>query len=266
MKKAMILALAMLLALSMLACGKQKTDPIADPTAEPTTEPTEELTPEPTEEPTPEPTEELKKETGIVGSWTLMTMERDGASYNAADLGVSMTFAFGEDGKVAITAYGETNTDAYTFVDNEIVVSEPAGDVTGAYDPVTDTIWFEKDGVKLTLVRTESLPETEATEEPAAAYTKADIVGTWSLTSAKTMGITVPADQLDFEMRFTFNEDGIASMLYNGETFEGLSWDLIGNIVRLSAYGVDLYDFTFDGITLTLHENSENVDMFFEKN
>ncbi|MBQ2201625.1 MAG: lipocalin family protein [Clostridia bacterium] len=92
-----------------------------------------------------------------------------------------------------------------------------------------------------------------------------EIPGTWNLTGAKASGIKVDASQLGFTMSFTFNEDGTAAMTYEGETTDGLNWALDGSVVKLSTHGVDLYDFQFDGSTLTLHEDTENVDLIFGK-
>ena len=58
MKRFSAFVLALLLALSVFACGNQRSEPIAEPTAELTPEPTEEPTPEPTAVPTVEPTAE----------------------------------------------------------------------------------------------------------------------------------------------------------------------------------------------------------------
>lgn len=92
-----------------------------------------------------------------------------------------------------------------------------------------------------------------------------EVPGTWNLTGAKANGIKVSASSLGFEMSFTFNEDGTAAMTYEGETTDGLNWELVGDVVKLSTYGIDLYDFQFDGYTLTLHEDTEDVDLFFGK-
>lgn len=92
-----------------------------------------------------------------------------------------------------------------------------------------------------------------------------EIPGTWNLSKAKASGITLPASQLGFEMSFTFNEDGSATMLYDGETTDGLTWKQDGDVIKLGAYGYDLYDLAFDGKTLTLHEDSEDVDLIFSK-
>ena len=87
------------------------------------------------------------------------------------------------------------------------------------------------------------------------------------MTKGSVGGIEVSASQIGFEyeMSFTFNEDGTAVMNYQGETTGGLNWVLDGNVVKLSAYSIDLYDFQLKGSTLTLHETTNNVDLIFEK-
>lgn len=99
----------------------------------------------------------------------------------------------------------------------------------------------------------------------AGTKEKVTIPGTWNLSKAKADGVTVSAKQLGFEMSFIFNEDGSAAMVYNGDTTDGLTWRQDGDVVKLGAFGIDLYDFQFDGSTLTLHEDSENVDLIFSK-
>ena len=92
-----------------------------------------------------------------------------------------------------------------------------------------------------------------------------EIPGTWNLSKAKANGITVPASSLGFEMSFTFNADGSASMFYDGETTDDLTWRQDGDVIKLGVSGYDLYDFTFDGKTLTVHEDTEDVDLIFSK-
>jgi len=247
MKKYRIIVLALVLVLMMVACSNQK----AESTAEPTDEP--------------------KKDSSLVGTWMINAVEGKGQSFNAtmlAAFGIQITFDFHEDGIVDITAYGDTTSGMYTFADNVVVVTDDTGDTKGVYDPETDTIVLDDDGEMLTLVRTGSEASIEPTQEPEQTpvdMTAEKVVGTWNLSKAKANGITLPASQLGFEMSFTFNEDGSASMLYEGETTNDLTWRQDGDVVKLGAYGVDLYDFAFDGSTLTLHEDSENVDLIFSK-
>ncbi|MBQ6332328.1 MAG: lipocalin family protein [Clostridia bacterium] len=92
------------------------------------------------------------------------------------------------------------------------------------------------------------------------------LVGTWKLTKGKAMGIELNASDLGLNMAFVFNADGTASMSNDGETYEGLNWELIdSSTVRLSAYGQTLYDMTYDGNALTLHEPESDADLIFEK-
>ena len=159
--------------------------------------------------------------------------------------------------------------DESKFADNGIKDVEEIEFELKVYD---DDNWSTPDFVKDTFTYrpggAASGKTAEATEKPTngtAQYTIADIVGTWTLTSAKTMGITIPTSTLGMEMSFTFNADGTASMYYDNNTTEGLTWKLEGNVVKLGAYGVDLYDFVFDGETLTVHEDDNDVDLIFSK-
>ncbi len=92
------------------------------------------------------------------------------------------------------------------------------------------------------------------------------LVGTWKLTRGKAMGIELKAADLGLNMAFVFNADGTASMSNDGENLNGLNWELIdASTVRLSAFGETLYDLTYDGTTLVLHEPESNADLIFEK-
>ena len=97
-----------------------------------------------------------------------------------------------------------------------------------------------------------------------SANANSPIVGTWKLTKGVASGITVDPSQLGMEMSFRFDANGKAAMVYNGDTTEGLSWRLEGDVVKLGVSGTDLYDFAYDGSTLTVEESG--VKMIFEKN
>lgn len=213
--------------------------------------------------------EEPQKESGIIGSWTLKTMEGEGMSFNAADLGMEMIFEFREDGTVAIASEGETRTETYTFADNAIVITDVSGDVQGAYDPAADTLAFEQDGVKLVFVRTGSeaaaVEPAQTTETKAVEITAEEAVGTWTLTKAIVTGMEVPASAMGTEMTFVFDANGTGLMIYNGSTTEGLSWTVAEGKLKLSAGTMELYDFVYDGTALILHETTTGTDMVFEK-
>ena len=106
---------------------------------------------------------------------------------------------------------------------------------------------------------------SEPTEEPAIEGDAEEIVGTWTLTKAVVSGVEVTAEQMGTDMIFVFNADGSASLTSGESTQDGLSWAYENGVVKLTAYGIDLYDFTFDGTTLTLTEPNSGVDLIFER-
>lgn len=92
-----------------------------------------------------------------------------------------------------------------------------------------------------------------------------EITGTWVLSKAKVSGLELNASDLGVDMSFTFKADGSGSMVNDGETVDGIEWKLEGNTVKLGAGGQVLYDLTFDGSTLLLHEPESGVDLIFTK-
>lgn len=298
MKRFLILALALVLVLSMFGCGflRKKAEEVLEPaltdvfgekeepTAEPEPEPTAEPEPEPTAEPEPEPTAEPEPEPepvseefgpkNLIGMWTLTTAHVEGMTLKAADLGVEAYFHFLEDGKnVRCWSRSSDMTDEYTMAYEvsgyEITLHDRVSDEYATYDPETDMIKLESDGVEMYLERTPDAkipdgdePVAAATEAPAVQSTD-ELTGTWVMTKGISGGMTIPADSLGLDIAFRFDADGKAAMIYNGETTEGLSWVRNGDIVKLSVYGTELYDFTFDGNTLTVEESG--VTMVFEK-
>lgn len=206
----------------------------------------------------------------LIGMWTLTTAHVEGMTLKAADLGVEAYFDFLEDGKnVHCRSHSADGSDEYTMAYEvsgyTITLHDRVSDEYATYDPETDRIKLESDGVVMYLERmSDDEPVAPATEAPVAGEPET-LVGTWVLTKGVAAGIEVSASQLGFDMSFVFNEDGSAAMIYQGETTDGLNWVQDGNVVKLSAYSIDLYDFQLKGSTLTLHETTNNVDLIFEK-
>ncbi len=210
----------------------------------------------------------------LIGMWTLTTVHVEGMTLKAADLGVEAYFHFLEDGKnVRCWSRSSDMTDEYTMAYEvsgyEITLHDRVSDEYATYDPETDMIKLESDGVEMYLERTPDAKIPDG-DEPVAAVTEApavqstdELTGTWVMTKGISGGMTIPADSLGLDIAFRFDADGKAAMIYNGETTEGLSWVRNGDIVKLSVYGTELYDFTFDGNTLTVEESG--VTMVFEK-
>lgn len=91
------------------------------------------------------------------------------------------------------------------------------------------------------------------------------LAGTWKLTKARVSGVEVTAEQMGQSISFTFNADGTATMTANGESQDGLNWELKDDVVKLSVQGMNLYDLNYDGSTLTLVEPSSGAELIFER-
>lgn len=256
MKRFFIFALALLMVLSLFACGKKDEKEAAAPEPAVTEAPAE---PEPAEEPA------ATEEKGIEGAWVATMAEAQGLSMKASDIGLDVSFEFRNDGTVAITANGQTETDQYTLSGNDLSIIDATSTINGVYDPAADTIVVETDGVKITIERKSADGAVEPAEEPAAPVDAdpSDIAGTWTLTKGLTSGVEIPVGMLNMSLSFRFNEDGTASMIYDGTTTNGLNWELQDGLVALSAHGQKIYDFSYDGTMLSIDQ--PGVTLCFEK-
>ena len=95
----------------------------------------------------------------LIGMWTLTTVHVEGMTLKAADLGVEAYFHFLEDGKkVRCWSRSSDMTDEYTMAYEvsgyEITLHDRVSDEYATYDPETDMIKLESDGVEMYLERT----------------------------------------------------------------------------------------------------------------
>lgn len=146
----------------------------------------------------------------------------------------------------------ETPTDAPVVTEAPEATAEPAA--TEAPEATAEPVVTEEPTA-------EPVEPTESPDDGEAA----EILGEWNLTKAVVSGVEVTAEQIGQSMSFTFNADGSAAMTANGQTQQGLSWSYADGIVTLSALGRDLYDLTYDGTALTLHEPNSGADLVFER-
>ncbi len=263
MKRILLIALALVLALSLIACGSKEEPAAAAPAAE---APAEEKEPVVTEAPTEEPKPQWPET--IVDVWVLSIVEMEGVTLNASDVGLSGTMDFRADGTVAIAMLGEEDQETYTVSGNNVTISDGTTDNLGVYDPESDRITFEMDGGKLVIVRGSSVPETAPASAPAEAVaaTEADVIGTWNLSEARVSGISLPVSALgEISMSFIFNADGTATLISNGQNTDGLSWEIQDGKVVLSRAGTVLYEIAFDGTMLLLDEPNSGTTLCFSK-
>ena len=265
MKRYLILVLALVLAVSMIACKsnseKETEAPVVNdaPEQEPTA---------PEQEPTQEPAPVWPQT--ITDEWVMTRLEEGGMSFNPADFGMEGSFTFDGDGNVVIKMSGEDDiSTTYTVNGDTVTIKEDTGEITGTYDPETDTITFDEDNVRIVIARKGSVPEPVETSEPSTeaqtSITEDVAVGTWSLTKARVGTTEVPVSMIGMEMAFVFEEGGKASMISDGQTTDGAEWSIRDGEIVLGAGGTELYTLTYDGTALTLHESNSGADLIFEK-
>ena len=92
------------------------------------------------------------------------------------------------------------------------------------------------------------------------------VIGTWTLTRAKAMGMEFTASDLGIDMQLILKANGSATLINEGETIDGAKWSFDNNTVSLKADGQHLYDLVYDGTILTLTEPESGSDLIFEKN
>ncbi|MBR4907311.1 MAG: hypothetical protein IKZ44_10745 [Clostridia bacterium] len=269
MKRYCILALALILALSLFACGtKTGSMSAAEPTApgeaaSVTEAPEEPAEPEAPEEPaeTEAPAPKDLEPADIAGVWK--------CGSEGKKLYARLTFTDGVD---LLHYYAEANgtrlegTVPFTIVNGkEIGFSYDNSDVTAQYDPEADAI--ELPGVFFNASMTfRRVPEEELSEEekPIVLSEEATaLAGTWRLVSLGVSGSVVAAEDIGQEITLVLYGDGSAEMI-TGSNREHYRWVYSDGAFTLSAGNV-VYDVTVEDVRLKLLEPQSGVDFFFER-
>ena len=110
------------------------------------------------------------------------------------------------------------------------------------------------------------LGETEAAPKMGPVTPTAEaLVGSWTFTKARAMGMEIPASMMGTEMSLVLSDDGTAILLADGSPTE-LRWTIREDEkVALTAAGEEIFLMTYDGSVLTLITDAESVEMIFEK-
>ena len=266
MKRYCILALALILALSLFACGT-KTGPTsaAEPAApteapaptEAASEPAAPEEPAETEAPAPKDLEPAD----VAGVWK--------CGSEGKKLYARLTFTDGVD---LLHYYAEANgtryegTVPFTIVNGkEIGFSYDNSDVTAQYDPEADTI--ELPGIFFNAPMTfRRVPEEELSEKekPIVLTEEAiELAGTWRLVSLGVSGSFVAPEDIGQEITLVLYGDGSAEII-TGSNREHYRWVYSDGAFTLSA-GNAVYDVTVEDGRLKLFEPQSGVDFFFEK-
>ena len=197
-----------------------------------------------------------------VGTWDLTGVRTGDALIPVSMLETSMQLVFRESGSATIISDGESIDGLTWAVEDGKIALGGNGETlyTIEYDGTSLLLAEPDTGMVLVFEKIEGEIKTEPAAESAD-----EMVGLWVMSSGRTQGVEVPASMLGMDLAFRFDANGAAAMIYNGETTTGLNWKLENGVVKLSAYGVDLYDLTYDGTSLTLFEEENSVDLIFTK-
>ena len=144
------------------------------------------------------------------------------------------------DGSIPYTREGEH---IILTINDEVIEFAPAAEIEELLAQVAP-----KEEKKETVV-----PEAEA------------LIGTWTFTKAKAMGMEIPAEQVHTAMTLVLNEDGSAVLLTEGSPTE-IDWAVKedGTIV-LNLADAEVFTLSYDGTVLTLQAGAEGVEMIFER-
>ena len=109
--------------------------------------------------------------------------------------------------------------------------------------------------------------DTETESQTTTETTTADangLVGSWTFTKAKAMGMEIPASMMGTTMSIVLREDGTA-VLTTDDSSNDLEWIVQDDgTVILSVAGTEVFTVIFDGTFLTL-DTGAGVEMVFEK-
>ena len=105
----------------------------------------------------------------------------------------------------------------------------------------------------------------EKTVSEPVTPTVEDLLGTWTFTKARVMGIDLPADLVGTELSMVFNDDGSVILLSDGSPME-YEWSIREDgLVALSVAGEEEVALTFDGTVLSVVAVTDSMEMIFER-
>ena len=133
----------------------------------------------------------------ILGTWYLSEITGGGMSMSPAQLGMSMSMDFTEDGKVAVTtAYGDDpQTDMADWAqDGDTITLTVEGQTAMVVTYADGKLTVAQDDGAMTFTREEAA--AAPTVNTIAAESEEAFFGTWELSSLDFMGIQIPVSAL----------------------------------------------------------------------
>lgn len=171
--------------------------------------------------------------------------------------------------------YMELRPDGTGFI--QIMDEDSSAEFTWTEGTITadgDTIAYTREGDHILLaIGEEAIEFAPAAEFEAlmggtagAGEKGADaLVGTWTFTKAKAMGMEIPASMMGTTMSIVLNEDGSAALISDGSS-TAFAWTVgEDGTILLTVADTEVFRLSYDGAALTLLTGAEGVEMVFEK-
>ena len=136
----------------------------------------------------------------ILGAWYLTSAEVQGMTLNPADLGMSMSFDFKEDGSCDIFSNDESIVGSWSINDGVLTVADDKGIPADLSIKEDGSLALDMDGGVLIFTRT--APEASMTDLPAVkeAESEEEFFGTFKPTFGSFNGMTLPLETLSEQM------------------------------------------------------------------
>ena len=275
-KRLIAIALSLILAFSLAACGGgSDTPPASEETPEVTQEP--EATPS-APEATPETTAvsddaETSMANEIIGIWYLISIEEGGSTLNPVSVGVEMILTFNEDKTMSMQSTIEDSKEGSWVIDDGKFLAtldgvtstiELNGGVLSLYEEGT-ILYFSREqssAIKAPPIRTDVTLEDFAGDWIAVAAVIDGLIEPLEATGVVESSISITGAELTFSILLETNPGTTSKSVYAGS--------LEGNM--LAVIGKNPITLEEEMLILFIHEDgtlsnpiSENTKLFYER-
>ena len=170
------------------------------------------------------------------------------------------------DGTGRAVMMDETEAMDFTWTEEAFVVDGE----TIPYTRKDDHILIAMDGESVEFAPAEEMEVLLAElnsekKDEIVVPTAEDLIGTWTFTKTRIMGMEIPADEKDTSKSLVLNEDGSVVFLTEGAPVE-YEWKIQEDgKVLLTMADAEEYLLTYNGKELKLNMGAEGMEMIFEK-
>jgi len=169
----------------------------------------------------------------FVGTWNASTMEMEGTTLNAADMGMIMDLTINADGTIIIFDGESEEEGLWTLVDGKV-------DIMGEMQlSLTEDgkLCMAEESAALYFVRGEAYEPVSGEVVPVFAAAE-DFAGVWSGLSMEVEGQVYALSDFDMTIEISMGADGLIT-LYDGESTQSGEWTLVDGTADID--GMILY-------------------------